>query len=89
MQINRESYKLLVQSVEDCAIFMMDVDGNIMSWNKGAEHIKGYTANEVIGRHISLFYTQFQSMVSFTKFPIEALYNLNCLRIMSSNKYVI
>ncbi len=58
MQINRESYKLLVQSVEDCAIFMMDVDGNIMSWNKGAEHIKGYTANEVIGRHISLFYTQ-------------------------------
>src|SRR6476620_3581038 len=57
IQIDRESYSLLVQSVEDCAIFMIDVSGHIISWNKGAENIKGYSASEVIGKHISIFYT--------------------------------
>jgi len=57
IHIDRESYRLLVQSVEDCAIFMIDVSGHIISWNKGAENIKGYTASEVIGKHISIFYT--------------------------------
>jgi PAS domain S-box-containing protein len=57
IQIDRESYRLLVQSVEDCAIFMIDVSGHIISWNKGAENIKGYLASEIIGKHISIFYT--------------------------------
>src|SRR6476620_5203686 len=57
IQIDRESYSLLVQSVEDCAIFMIDVSGHIISWNKGAENIKGYSASEIIGKHISIFYT--------------------------------
>ncbi|HYK44375.1 MAG TPA: PAS domain S-box protein [Parafilimonas sp.] len=56
-KINEESYKLLIESVKDYAIVMTDPEGYIISWNKGAEKIKGYTADEIIGQHISLFYT--------------------------------
>ena len=45
------------RSVRDYAIFMLDATGHIRTWNAGAEHIKGYTADEIIGRHFSLFYT--------------------------------
>lgn len=51
-----ERYKLLVDSVEDYAIFLLDADGYIQTWNKGAEKNKGYTANEIIGKHFSIFY---------------------------------
>jgi PAS domain S-box-containing protein len=57
LQIDKESYRVLVESVRDYAIFMIDVNGNIISWNKGAEQIKGYSAKEIIGKHISVFYT--------------------------------
>lgn len=57
LQINQESYQLLVENVKDYAIYLVDEDGCIMSWNKGAEQIKGYTANEIMGKHISIFYT--------------------------------
>jgi len=50
-------FGLLVASVKDYAIFMIDPNGYILSWNKGAEHIKGYTEAEIIGKHISVFYT--------------------------------
>lgn len=50
------SYRLLVDSVKDYAIFMLDPNGYIVSWNKGAERIKGYTAGEIIGQHFSRFY---------------------------------
>jgi hypothetical protein len=49
-------YRVLVESVSDYAIFMLDAKGRVMSWNAGAERIKGYTADEVMGRHFSLFY---------------------------------
>jgi len=49
-------YELMVDSVRDYAIFMLDPDGHIASWNKGAQRIKGYTASEIIGRHFSTFY---------------------------------
>jgi PAS domain S-box-containing protein len=48
---------LLLRSVTDYAIYMLDSEGRIMSWNPGAERIKGYTANEIIGEHFSRFYT--------------------------------
>lgn len=51
------SFKLLVESVRDYAIYMLDLDGIVVSWNIGAERIKGYSAEEIIGRHFSLFYT--------------------------------
>ncbi|RZA01831.1 MAG: PAS domain-containing sensor histidine kinase [Sphingobacteriaceae bacterium] len=50
-------FRLLVAQVKDHAIFMIDPNGYILSWNEGAKHIKGYTENEIIGKHISVFYT--------------------------------
>ncbi|MBV8121694.1 MAG: PAS domain S-box protein [Alphaproteobacteria bacterium] len=49
--------RMLVQSVTDYAIFMLDTEGTVVSWNAGAERIKGYTAEEIIGQHFSRFYT--------------------------------
>ena len=55
---SEEQFRLLVQSVTDYAIFMLDKGGYVSSWNVGAERIKGYAANEIIGKHFSSFYTQ-------------------------------
>ena len=49
---------LLVQSIKDYAIFMLNPKGIISSWNEGAKKIKGYSANEIIGKHFSIFYTE-------------------------------
>jgi PAS domain S-box-containing protein len=49
-------YQLMVDSVRDYGIFMLDPGGYVASWNKGAERIKGYSAEEIIGRHFSVFY---------------------------------
>ena len=56
-QIDRESFRLLVDSVKDYAIFMIDLAGRVSTWNKGAQQIKGYKAREIIGSHIAVFYT--------------------------------
>ncbi|KAF9893305.1 hypothetical protein FE257_011735 [Aspergillus nanangensis] len=53
-----EIYKILVDTVKDYAIFMLDTSGNILTWNSGAAILKGYTAAEIIGRHFSIFYSQ-------------------------------
>ena len=49
-------YQLMVESVHDYAIFMLDPGGYVASWNRGARKIKGYTAEEIIGQHFSIFY---------------------------------
>ena len=51
-----ERFRLLVESVQDYAIFMLDVDGYVVTWNAGAERIKGYAPSEIIGQHFSKFY---------------------------------
>jgi PAS domain S-box-containing protein len=48
---------LLIQGVMDYAIYMLDPTGHVMTWNPGAQKIKGYTPDEIIGRHFSCFYT--------------------------------
>lgn len=53
-----DRYRLLVESARDYAIFMLDPQGTVMSWNRGAERIKQYTAEEVLGRNYSCFFTQ-------------------------------
>ncbi|MCG7362045.1 PAS domain S-box protein [Roseomonas sp. ACRSG] len=58
MSLTTSTYELLIRSVVDYAIFMLDLDGHVMSWNSGAERIKGYTAEEIIGEHFSRFYTE-------------------------------
>src|SRR5690349_5464048 len=54
----RDRFRLLVDSVRDYAIFMLDPEGHILTWNAGAERIKGYSAEEAIGKHFSIFYGQ-------------------------------
>lgn len=53
---SEERFRLLVDGVQDYAIYMLDTHGHVVSWNTGAEHIKGYRADEIIGRHFSIFY---------------------------------
>ena len=50
-------FERLIAGVRDCAIFMLDCSGYVVSWNPGAERIKGYGAQEIVGRHFSEFYT--------------------------------
>ncbi len=53
-----EIFRLLVEGVRDYAIFMLDPEGRITTWNAGAERMKGYEAGEIIGEHFSVFYTE-------------------------------
>jgi PAS domain S-box-containing protein len=55
---SEERFRLLVEAVRDYAIFMLDTDGRVVSWNAGAERIKGYAAHEIIGKHFSVFYPE-------------------------------
>ncbi|MDI6024693.1 PAS domain S-box protein [Corticibacterium sp. UT-5YL-CI-8] len=55
---SEEQFRLLVQSVTDYAIYMLDLEGNVSSWNAGARRIKGYEPDEIIGQHFSRFYTE-------------------------------
>jgi len=54
---SEERFRLLVGTVRDYAIYMLDPTGHVMSWNRGAEQIKGYTAEEIVGKHFACFYT--------------------------------
>jgi len=57
LKASERQFRLLVQGVTDYAIFMLDPNGIITSWNAGAVRIKGYTAGEIIGQHFSRFYS--------------------------------
>jgi PAS domain S-box-containing protein len=54
---SEERFRLLVDGVRDYAVFLLDTQGNVVSWNRGAEILKGYSASEIIGEHFSVFYT--------------------------------
>jgi PAS domain S-box-containing protein len=54
---SEQRFRLLVYGVRDYAIFMLDTTGHITTWNMGAQRIKGYTSEEIIGKHFSIFYT--------------------------------
>jgi two-component system sensor histidine kinase UhpB len=56
LQQSEERFRLLVEGVKDYAIFALDPDGYVVSWNSGAERIKGYRAKEILGQHFSRFY---------------------------------
>ena len=55
---SEQQFRILVQSVTDYAIYMLDAEGNVISWNAGAERIKGYAPGEIIGQHFSKFHTK-------------------------------
>src|SRR5262245_46437268 len=53
---NNDIYRLLVESVKDYAIFVLSPEGNVLTWNPGAQALKGYSREEIIGQHFSKFY---------------------------------
>jgi PAS domain S-box-containing protein len=55
---HEERFRRFVEAVQDYAIFMLDVKGNVITWNPGAERMKGYNASEIIGKHFSIFYPE-------------------------------
>ena len=57
LRLSEERFRQILDGVEDYALFMLGLDGTILSWNSGAERLKGYAADEIIGRHFSCFYT--------------------------------
>jgi PAS domain S-box-containing protein len=57
LRLSEQQFRMLVQGVTDYAIYMLDVDGRITNWNAGAQRIKGYTQQEIVGKHFSNFYT--------------------------------
>jgi PAS domain S-box-containing protein len=56
LRVSEERFRLLVEGVQDYAIFSLDLAGRVSSWNAGAEHIKGYKEKEILGQHMSRFY---------------------------------
>ncbi|MDB5004561.1 MAG: hypothetical protein JWQ34_2786 [Mucilaginibacter sp.] len=69
-------FRLLIASISDYAIFMADPNGYIMSWNQGAQSIKGYTEDDIIGKHISVFYTSTDNKTNSPRHDLnEALKN--------------
>src|ERR1700748_399810 len=68
---SEEQFRLLVQSVTDYAIFMLDVNGRVASWNTGAQRIKGYAPEEIIGRHFSDFYTEADRAAGLPRIGLE------------------
>ncbi|HLH05268.1 MAG TPA: PAS domain-containing protein [Bryobacteraceae bacterium] len=64
-------YRQLVEGVKDYAIFMLDRDGRIATWNAGAERLKGYQAEEIIGRHFSIFYPEDVAASGHPAFELE------------------
>jgi PAS domain S-box-containing protein len=71
LRASEERFRLLVESVKDYAIFMLDETGHIATWNAGAERIKGYRAGEIIGRHFSVFYPQDKIDEGFPQYELE------------------
>ncbi|WP_295987399.1 PAS domain S-box protein [uncultured Variovorax sp.] len=72
LRASEERFRLVVEGVKDYAIFMLDPEGHIVSWNLGAQHNKGYTADEIIGQHFSKFYPP---EVAARGWPAEELRN--------------
>jgi len=58
LEESERRFRLLLEAVTDYAIFMLDSAGNIVNWNAGAERIKGYRREEIVGQHLSVFYTE-------------------------------
>ena len=67
LRLSEERFRLLVESVADYAIYMLDPTGIVSSWNLGAQRFKGYAADEIIGQHFSRFYTPEDKAIDFPR----------------------
>jgi PAS domain S-box-containing protein len=68
---SEERFRMLVQGVRDYAIYMLDTEGRVTNWNSGAQSIKGYTAEEIVGQHFSRFYTDEDRARGEPQFALE------------------
>jgi len=75
---NWTSYRLMVNSIKDYAIYMLDLEGCIKTWNPGAEHLKGYLTKEIIGKHFSLFYTEEAIQAGHPNYELEIAQKQGC-----------
>jgi PAS domain S-box-containing protein len=66
-----ERFRLLIDSVTDYAIYMLDPNGRVSSWNTGAERLKGYAADEIIGEHFSRFYTEEDKQAGIPRMALQ------------------
>ncbi|HEX6909752.1 MAG TPA: PAS domain S-box protein [Longimicrobium sp.] len=71
LRLSEERFRTLVQGVKDYAIFMLDPQGRVASWNEGAQRINGYAAGEIIGRHFSAFYPAADVAAGKTRMELE------------------
>jgi PAS domain S-box-containing protein len=71
LRASEERFRLLVQSVTDYAIYMLDPNGHISSWNAGAERFKGYSSDEIMGEHFSRFYTEEDKKAEIPRIALE------------------
>ncbi len=69
---HEERFRVLVESIKDYAIFMLDADGKVATWNAGAQRIKGYAAHEIIGRHFSVFYSDDEVRTGKCEYELRA-----------------
>lgn len=70
-RVSDERFKQLVESVKDYAIFMLDPRGVILTWNEGAERVKGYRPDEILGRHFSIFYPPEALAINHPAYELE------------------
>lgn len=68
---SEERARLLTEGISDYAIFMLNPQGIVISWNQGAENIKGYKAEEIIGRHFSTFYPEEANQRNYTEYELS------------------
>ena len=68
---SEQRFRMLVQSVTDYAIYMLDQNGQVASWNAGAERFKGYAADEIMGQHFSRFYTEEDREAGIPRIALE------------------
>jgi PAS domain S-box-containing protein len=66
-----DPYRLLVDSVHDYAIFMLDANGIVLTWNTGGERLNGYRSQDIVGRHVSLFYTPDAISCGWPEYELE------------------
>ena len=71
LRTSEQRFRMLVESVTDYAIYMLDADGRVSSWNAGAERFKGYRAEEIMGEHFSRFYTDEERNAGIPRIALE------------------
>jgi len=71
LRVNEERFRVMVENIRDYSMFLLDVNGYIQTWNDGAAQMTGYSANDVIGKHVSIFYSDTQTKMSKAEFEMK------------------